>query len=158
MALWNAGSTCQGGPPARSRGSRGRRGILHDPPLAKTLARRLRDLCDFAIAPEFEGGQTAFVHPILKAIIVHFMLAYDHPFVDGNGREGRSAASCRRGSVRETQNGQDDRSDRPQRSLATSGRTRGSDPPGESETEARLAPYAFSLRTWRQAEMIASVV
>ena len=31
-----------------------------------------------------------FIHPIIKGIIIHFALAYIHPFVDGNGRTARS--------------------------------------------------------------------
>ena len=36
-----------------------------------------------------KDGKT-FIHPIIKGIIIHFMLAYFHPFVDGNGRTARS--------------------------------------------------------------------
>jgi Fic family protein len=31
-----------------------------------------------------------FVHPVVRAILLHFWLAYDHPFVDGNGRTARA--------------------------------------------------------------------
>jgi len=60
--------------------------IHHRPPSPDTLRERIQLLCDFA------NGSTArgFVHPVLRAIIVHFMLAYDHPFVDGNGRTARA--------------------------------------------------------------------
>ncbi|MCC6623561.1 MAG: Fic family protein [Deltaproteobacteria bacterium] len=60
--------------------------VLHDPPPAETLPARLRALCDFA------NGKTpnGFVHPALRAIVLHFWLAYDHPFVDGNGRTARA--------------------------------------------------------------------
>ncbi len=61
--------------------------ILHQPPDASTLDDRLKSLCDFANAPE-DGIN--FCHPVLKAITLHFMLAYDHPFVDGNGRVARA--------------------------------------------------------------------
>ena len=27
-----------------------------------------------------------FIHPIVKGIIIHFLIAFIHPFVDGNGR------------------------------------------------------------------------
>lgn len=59
--------------------------ILHQPPAAASLPDRLMALCDFANekTPDF------FVHPIVRAILVHFWLAYDHPFVDGNGRVAR---------------------------------------------------------------------
>ncbi len=30
-----------------------------------------------------------FVHPVIKAIMIHFWVAYLHPFVDGNGRMAR---------------------------------------------------------------------
>ncbi|MCH9626237.1 MAG: hypothetical protein S4CHLAM123_14330 [Chlamydiales bacterium] len=60
--------------------------ILHEPPKAAELPKRLKQLCDFA------NGKTPdyFVHPIIRAILVHFWLAYDHPFVDGNGRTARA--------------------------------------------------------------------
>jgi Fic family protein len=31
-----------------------------------------------------------FMHPVVRAILVHFWLAYDHPFEDGNGRTARA--------------------------------------------------------------------
>lgn len=61
--------------------------VLHTPPESGTLAERLQRLCDFANQPE---KTQPFVHPVIKAILVHFMLAYDHPFVDGNGRTARA--------------------------------------------------------------------
>ncbi|MBM3457904.1 MAG: Fic family protein, partial [Armatimonadetes bacterium] len=36
---------------------------------------------------ETPGG---FLHPIIRSILLHFWLAYDHPFVDGNGRTART--------------------------------------------------------------------
>jgi Fic family protein len=59
---------------------------LHSPPEAKELAGRLQAMCDFA------NGKTPafFVHPAVRAILLHFWLAYDHPFVDGNGRTARA--------------------------------------------------------------------
>ncbi len=43
-------------------------------------------MCDFA------NGKTpdTFLEPVLRAVILHFWLAYDHPFVDGNGRTARA--------------------------------------------------------------------
>ena len=60
--------------------------VFHDPPPASELPRRLEDLCAFA------NGKTPgyFVHPVVRAIALHFWLAYDHPFVDGNGRTARA--------------------------------------------------------------------
>ena len=31
-----------------------------------------------------------FIHPIIKGIILHFLIGYIHPFVDGNGRTARA--------------------------------------------------------------------
>jgi Fic family protein len=61
--------------------------ILHVPPPANQLPDRLEKLCAFANTPSDTG---LFLHPILRAIILHFMLAYDHPFWDGNGRCARA--------------------------------------------------------------------
>ncbi|MEM9242548.1 MAG: Fic family protein [Pseudomonadota bacterium] len=60
--------------------------ILHTPPNASELKLRLRKICNFANTSEDEY----FIHPVSKAIILHFMLAYDHPFIDGNGRTARA--------------------------------------------------------------------
>jgi Fic family protein len=46
----------------------------------------MRLLCEFANEGEDEKP---FVHPVLRAILLHFWLAYDHPFEDGNGRTAR---------------------------------------------------------------------
>lgn len=61
--------------------------ILHNPPLASELAARLEALCAFA---NQDGEDDTFIHPVIRAIIIHFWLAYDHPFVDGNGRTARA--------------------------------------------------------------------
>lgn len=60
--------------------------LLHTPPPARQIPRRMAAMCDFANKTRTD----AFLHPILKAIILHFWLAYDHPFVDGNGRTARA--------------------------------------------------------------------
>ncbi|SDY01360.1 Fic family protein [Nitrosomonas halophila] len=60
--------------------------ILHVPPMAAELEQRLENLCEFAN----DNQITDFIHPIIKAILLHFMLAYDHPFEDGNGRTARA--------------------------------------------------------------------
>ncbi len=61
--------------------------ILHDPPPAARMEQRLTQLIEFANRKE-EGAD--WVHPLLKAFILHFMLAYEHPFTDGNGRVARA--------------------------------------------------------------------
>ena len=60
--------------------------IFHEPPPADELAGRLEAMCAFA-----NGESPAeFVHPAIRSMILHFWLAYDHPFVDGNGRTARA--------------------------------------------------------------------
>jgi Fic family protein len=60
--------------------------VFHTPPVAAELPARLEAMCNFA------NGKTPdfFVHPVIRGIILHFWLAYDHPFVDGNGRTARA--------------------------------------------------------------------
>ncbi|MBX9706138.1 MAG: Fic family protein [Gammaproteobacteria bacterium] len=62
--------------------------ILYTPPQAKFLDKQIQKLCDFANIDESE--EQHYIHPIIKAIILHFMLAYLHPFEDGNGRTARA--------------------------------------------------------------------
>lgn len=59
---------------------------LHVPPTAKELRGRMEGMCAFAN----ESQREEFVHPVIRAIMLHFWLAYDHPFVDGNGRTARA--------------------------------------------------------------------
>ena len=59
---------------------------IHKPPAAEELPGRLQRLCDFANENE---NSEQFVHPVIRAILLHFCLAYDHPFEDGNGRTAR---------------------------------------------------------------------
>jgi Fic family protein len=60
--------------------------IFHDPPPAGQLGERIAAMCDFANGITPQG----FIHPVIRSIILHFWLAYDHPFVDGNGRAARA--------------------------------------------------------------------
>ena len=62
--------------------------VLHTPPPAGQLPQRLDAMCAFANAAEGDSGP--FLHPVLRSIILHFWLAYEHPFVDGNGRTARA--------------------------------------------------------------------
>lgn len=59
---------------------------IHKPPPAEQLPERMQLLCDFA--NESDDGER-FIHPVIRAILLHFWLAYDHPFEDGNGRTAR---------------------------------------------------------------------
>lgn len=60
--------------------------IAHTPPPHEEVAQLLEELCTFAS----NDSPDDFIHPIIKGIILHFMLAYIHPFADGNGRTARS--------------------------------------------------------------------
>lgn len=61
--------------------------VLHVPPPAAQLEQRLQALCEFANQPD---DSESFIHPVVRAILIHFMIGYDHPFVDGNGRTARA--------------------------------------------------------------------
>ncbi len=58
----------------------------HVPPRADELPARLDRLVGFANDRTPED----WVHPVIRAILLHFMIGYDHPFVNGNGRVARS--------------------------------------------------------------------
>ncbi|MEL6559161.1 MAG: Fic family protein [Bacteroidota bacterium] len=58
--------------------------IAHTPPEPKLVKNYMEDLCDFV------NSDSSFIHPIVKASIVHFMVGYIHPFMDGNGRTARA--------------------------------------------------------------------
>jgi Fic family protein len=61
--------------------------LLHQPPAWRELPERLERLCAFA---NMDENAAPFVHPVLRAILLHFMIGYDHPFADGNGRTARA--------------------------------------------------------------------
>lgn len=60
---------------------------LYTPPPADQLSSRLDSMIVFANKNE-TGDQ--FIHPVVRAILLHFWLAVDHPFTDGNGRTARA--------------------------------------------------------------------
>ena len=60
--------------------------VIHTPPNAAELPERLARIFAFANAPE----EARFLHPVVKAMLLHFMIGYEHPFVDGNGRAART--------------------------------------------------------------------
>ena len=59
--------------------------VLHNPPPADSIECRIKEICSFA-----NQKTKPFVHPVIKAIVLHFALGYVHPFVDGNGRTARA--------------------------------------------------------------------
>jgi Fic family protein len=62
--------------------------IYHNPPPANQLEKRMQLMCDFANSSPTNPDD--FIHPVIRSIILHFWLSYDHPFVDGNGRTARA--------------------------------------------------------------------
>lgn len=59
--------------------------VVHTPPNSEEIQKLISDLCLF-----FNEEQKTFIHPIIKGIIIHFMIGWIHPFSDGNGRTARA--------------------------------------------------------------------
>jgi len=64
--------------------------VAHQPPDFMLIEERLKLLCEFANQDHSGQGGCDFVHPLIKAIVLHFMIGYEHPFRDGNGRTARA--------------------------------------------------------------------
>ncbi len=60
--------------------------VVHMPPSASELS----DFMQFLLSLCNDREQPTFIHPILRGIIIHFLIGYMHPFVDGNGRTARA--------------------------------------------------------------------
>ena len=60
--------------------------VLFEPPHADGLNERMQRLLRFANRREHDP----FLHPVVQAALLHFMIGYEHPFVDGNGRTARA--------------------------------------------------------------------
>jgi Fic family protein len=60
--------------------------VLHRPPPPEQLDELVSSLCDIANkkTPDY------FIHPVIRSTILHFLVGYIHPFVDGNGRAARA--------------------------------------------------------------------
>jgi len=59
--------------------------VLHTPPPAADIPRLIDEFCRFA-----NDAGDRFIHPVIKAIVLHFLIGYIHPFNDGNGRTART--------------------------------------------------------------------
>ncbi len=59
--------------------------IAYIPPDYKKIPSLIKELCKFA-----NNDTEDFVHPVIKGIMIHFLIGYIHPFNDGNGRTARS--------------------------------------------------------------------
>jgi Fic family protein len=64
--------------------------VVHTPPSGKGLEKRLEALADWLNADHSDAESQAYIHPLIKAITLHFAIGYEHPFHDGNGRVARS--------------------------------------------------------------------
>lgn len=60
--------------------------IIYTPPSFQEIPEFVESLCNFFN----NDNPRTFIHTIIRGIIVHFMLAFMHPFVDGNGRTARA--------------------------------------------------------------------
>lgn len=60
--------------------------VMHQPPSTKQLDYFLSSFISFFN----DEKESTFIHPIIKASILHFMIGFIHPFVDGNGRTARA--------------------------------------------------------------------
>jgi len=60
--------------------------IIHTPPASSSIPAFAAELCQFFNdeSPDY------FLHPVVKASIIHFLIGYFHPFTDGNGRAARA--------------------------------------------------------------------
>ena len=59
--------------------------VYHHPPDHSRIPEMIDELCEFA-----NRDSVPYIHPVIKAIMLHYMIGYIHPFVDGNGRLARS--------------------------------------------------------------------
>ncbi|MBN2581700.1 MAG: Fic family protein [Planctomycetes bacterium] len=61
--------------------------VVHIPPPAEELPERMAEVVRFAN----DASSQPFHHPVVRAIMLHFAIAYVHPYADGNGRTARAA-------------------------------------------------------------------
>ena len=60
--------------------------VLHVPPKAVDVPELMANLCGYVNSDR----EDEFINPVIKGILIHFWLAYVHPFMDGNGRTARA--------------------------------------------------------------------
>ncbi|MCQ2349575.1 MAG: Fic family protein [Paludibacteraceae bacterium] len=60
--------------------------VVHTPPSFEKIPEFVESMCQFFNQTESEQ----YIHPIIRGMILHYMIAYMHPFVDGNGRTARA--------------------------------------------------------------------
>ena len=60
--------------------------IVHTPPDYTKISKLMNELFIFFN----KNDKNHFIHPIIKGCIIHFMIGFLHPFIDGNGRTARA--------------------------------------------------------------------
>ena len=60
--------------------------LLYEPPDYSNINELLKQVCIFANTESAD----LYLHPIVKAIVLHYLIGYIHPFNDGNGRTARA--------------------------------------------------------------------
>jgi Fic family protein len=60
--------------------------VFYTPPDHRDISNLINQFLKIA---NDKNTQDGFIHPILKSIMLHFLIGYIHPFVDGNGRTAR---------------------------------------------------------------------
>lgn len=63
---------------------------IHTPPPASSLVKRMKNIVKWANEPHHEIDRKDYIHPLVKAMVLHFIIGFEHPFNDGNGRVARS--------------------------------------------------------------------
>lgn len=64
--------------------------VVHTPPKAEYLNERLETLIQWVNQSHHNAESSDYIHPLVKAITLHFRIGYEHPFHDGNGRVARA--------------------------------------------------------------------
>ncbi|WOD08617.1 Fic family protein [Marinomonas sp. GJ51-6] len=64
--------------------------VVHTPPKADQLNTRLNELVKWVNDSHHDAESSKYIHPLIKAITLHFRIGYEHPFHDGNGRVARA--------------------------------------------------------------------
>lgn len=58
--------------------------VFHQPIPKVQIESAIKDLCSFI------NDESEFLHPVIKGMILHYAIAFIHPFEDGNGRVART--------------------------------------------------------------------
>lgn len=66
--------------------------VYHTPPDFSEIDGFIESFCTFANNNKNPGKEESenFIHPLIKGILLHYLMGYYHPFNDGNGRTART--------------------------------------------------------------------